>query len=109
MDEFGNEVKEESARSIAIFDPTYTYRYSIIKEWKPNKKRAVAVLYNPGTGYVKETGHTINNILLAVMKDDGFGSLEVVNLYAKIGMQGGALPDSEKSRGETTLSTSRWL
>ena len=66
----------------AIFDETGTYRYSLSRVWDENNNRKVTfVLLHPGTAdEYKEDATTNKCILLA--KRWGFGSLEIVTLFA---------------------------
>lgn len=106
IDKYGNTIRSGIVTSEAVFDrDDSSYRYSLLKEWDdtPGKLCAVAVLYNPGDGFVHETSHTVNNMLLICMTDKHYGSLQVVNLYAKIGKEK-TYPDREIYHGKHNLA-----
>lgn len=65
----------------AIIDPTGTYRYSLWRIWDHSLPKVVFVMLNPSTADHKEDDPTIRRCI-GFSKDWGFGSLEVINLFA---------------------------
>jgi hypothetical protein len=67
----------------AVFDETGTYRYSLRREWDPSLPRLLYVMLNPSIASHELEDQTSRQCLFFAKKF-GFGSLEVVNLYALI-------------------------
>lgn len=67
----------------AVFDSTRKYRYLLFREWDPSLPRMLYVMLNPSTASQIEEDQTSKQCL-HFAKKFGFGSLEVVNLYAII-------------------------
>ncbi|MBO2945644.1 DUF1643 domain-containing protein [Paenibacillus sp. F411] len=65
----------------AIFDSTRKYRYLLSREWDTLLPRVLYVMLNPSTANHEEEDQTSKQCLYFAKKF-GFGSLEVVNLYA---------------------------
>ncbi|MFC3884628.1 DUF1643 domain-containing protein [Bacillus songklensis] len=66
----------------AIFDETGTYRYSVSRVWDENNKRKVTfVLLSPGMADEHKEDATMTKCIL-LAKRWGFGSLEIVTLFA---------------------------
>lgn len=65
----------------AIIDPTGMYRYSLWRIWDHNLPKVAFVMLNPSTADHKEDDPTIRRCI-GFAKAWGFGSLEVVNLFA---------------------------
>jgi hypothetical protein len=66
----------------AIFDETGTYRYSLSRVWDGSNNRKVTfVLLHPGTADEHKEDATTNKCIL-LAKRWGFGSLEIVTLFA---------------------------
>jgi hypothetical protein len=68
--------------SSAVLSECGTYRYSLTREWEGGTDlRILWVMLNPSTADAKEDDPTIRKIV-KFSKAWGFGSLEVVNLFA---------------------------
>jgi hypothetical protein len=62
-------------------DPTGQYRYLLGREWEPSKGRVVFVMLNPSIADEEQDDPTLRKCV-EFAKAWGFGSLEVVNLFA---------------------------
>lgn len=71
-------------RGGAIFDETRDYRYLLWRVWNPDEQRLLVVLTNPSTADENSNDPTINHCLKYAM-GNSFGSLEVVNAFARKG------------------------
>lgn len=67
--------------SSAVFDPTLTYRYSLWREWNEDGQRLAFIMLNPSTANADTNDPTIRRCICFAQRW-GFGSLEVVNLFA---------------------------
>ncbi|MCK2005131.1 DUF1643 domain-containing protein [[Brevibacterium] frigoritolerans] len=67
----------------AIFDLTSTYRYSLTRGWDENKGKVVFIMLNPSIANKEEDDKTTKRCIFFA-KNFGFGSLEIVNLFAYI-------------------------
>jgi len=67
--------------SCAEIDPTRMYRYSLIRTWEASLPRVCFIMLNPSTADAEQDDPTIRRCL-HFARQEGFGSLEVVNLYA---------------------------
>lgn len=67
----------------AVLDSTQKYRYLLSREWDDSLPRVLYVMLNPSTANHEEEDQTSKQCLYFAKKF-GFGSLEVVNLYALI-------------------------
>lgn len=65
----------------ATFDPTGTYRYSLTRGWNASRPPCVFILLNPSTANATVDDPTIRRCI-GFARDWGYGSLEVVNLFA---------------------------
>lgn len=65
----------------AIFDITATYRYSLWRVWSAASPRVVFVMLNPSTADAQYNDPTIRRCI-DFASSWGFGSVEVVNLFA---------------------------
>lgn len=65
----------------ATFDPSQTYRYRLWRCWQEHAARVVFVMLNPSTADGTHNDPTIRRCL-GFAQSWGFGSLEVVNLFA---------------------------
>lgn len=70
-----------SMRMGAIIDATGTYRYSLWREWDANAPRVCFVMLNPSTADATTDDPTIRRCI-RFAQFWGYGSLEVVNLFA---------------------------
>ena len=68
-------------RSGAYFDSTGSYRYTLWREWDREAPRLAWVLLNPSTADGLDDDPTIRRCIGFAWRW-GFGSIEVVNLYA---------------------------
>jgi hypothetical protein len=69
----------EEYESSAVIDEVY--RYSLTRTWDAGKPRACFVMLNPSTADASENDPTIRRCI-GFAKSWGYGSLEVVNLFA---------------------------
>ncbi|MCM3128142.1 DUF1643 domain-containing protein [Paenibacillus sp. MER 78] len=67
----------------AVFDPTKKYRYLLSREWNASLPRLLYVMLNPSIASHEVEDQTSKQCFYFAEKF-GFGSLEVVNLYAFI-------------------------
>jgi hypothetical protein len=65
----------------AIFDPTGMYRYLLWREWHPDSPRLALIMLNPSTADEQKNDPTIRRCI-GFAHAWGFGSVEVVNLFA---------------------------
>ncbi|MGA7935930.1 MAG: DUF1643 domain-containing protein [Kovacikia sp.] len=65
----------------AILDPTKTYRYSLWREWDSRAPRVGFVMLNPSRADASVDDPTLRRCL-GFARSWGYGSLEVVNLFA---------------------------
>lgn len=65
----------------AIIDPTGTYRYSLWRIWNADLPKVLFVMLNPSTADADLDDPTIRRCI-GFAKYWGYGSLEVVNLFA---------------------------
>lgn len=69
----------------AIFDKDIspTFRYSLIRTWNKNLKKATIIMLNPSIADTLKNDSSVNRCLNFCI-DNYYGSLEVVNLFAFI-------------------------
>lgn len=67
----------------AVFDHAGKYRYLLSREWNDALPRVLYVMLNPSTANHEEEDRTSSQCIYFAQKF-GFGSLEIVNLYAFI-------------------------
>jgi len=81
----GGEVIERSTGihgdATATFDPTRAYRYRLSRTWDPTGPVVTFVMLNPSTADAEVLDPTVRRCL-GFARAWGFGSLEVVNLFA---------------------------
>jgi hypothetical protein len=65
----------------AIIDPTEQYRYSLWRIWDESAPRMAFMMFNPSTADEQYDDQTIKRCI-GFAKGWGFGSLEVINLFA---------------------------
>lgn len=65
----------------AVLDPTGLYRYTLWREWDPAGLRVAFVMLNPSAADARRDDPTIRRCI-AFAHAWGYGSLEVVNLFA---------------------------
>lgn len=65
----------------AIFDETHAYRYLLWRRWQASGSTVAFILLNPSTADAQHNDPTIRRCLQFAI-DWGFGSMEVVNLFA---------------------------
>ncbi len=71
----------ETMERSACFDASGYYRYSLTRLWRPKGGRVAFVLLNPSTADAERDDPTIRRCI-GFAQRWGFGSLEVVNLFA---------------------------
>ena len=74
-------IEQEGMIKGAVIDPTELYRYSLWREWNRNAPRVAFVMLNPSTADSDFDDTTIRRCIYFA-KSWGYGSLEVVNLFA---------------------------
>jgi len=67
----------------AIFDDNRFYRYSLSRMWDDTKEKMVYIMINPSVGDERVEDRTLDRCI-QFARDFGYGSLEVVNLFAMI-------------------------
>lgn len=67
-------------KTSAIIDETGQYRYSLVREWDPDKPRVAFVMLSGSTADAKKDDPTLRRCV-GFAKSWGYGSLEVVNLF----------------------------
>lgn len=65
----------------AQFDPTQTYRYRLWRSWDPHAPRLAFILLNPSRADDRANDPTIRRCL-GFAQTWGYGTIEVVNLFA---------------------------
>lgn len=70
-----------SATSVATYSDCEKYRYSLIRIWKPNKRRLVFVMLNPSTATEILNDPTVERCERRARKLD-YGSIQVINIFA---------------------------
>ncbi len=65
----------------AIFDKKRQYRYSLWRSWEDRSNRIAFILLNPSQANETEDDPTIRRCI-GFAKDWGYGSVEIVNLFA---------------------------
>jgi hypothetical protein len=65
----------------AVISADGTYRYSLVRIWDPARPRLVFVMLNPSTADASEDDRTIGRCM-DFARRNGYGSIEVVNLFA---------------------------
>jgi hypothetical protein len=65
----------------AIIDPTNQYRYSLLRDWDESLPRVAFVMLNPSTADATLDDPTLRRCL-GFAQMWGYGSLELVNLFA---------------------------
>lgn len=68
-------------RSTARFDPSRRYRYTLIRTWNADLPRACFCMLNPSTADVDRDDPTVAHCG-RLARNWGYGSLEVVNIFA---------------------------
>lgn len=71
---------EEMERG-AVLDPTGVYRYSLWRNWNPDAPKITFVMLNPSQADAHQDDPTLRRCI-GFAQDWGYGSLEVVNLFA---------------------------
>lgn len=67
--------------STAVFSEDEAYRYSLIREWDPTKGHCCFVMLNPSKATATVNDPTVARCM-GFAERWGFGSLQVVNLFA---------------------------
>lgn len=71
----------QSKQRGAIFDETRQYRYSLWRSWEDRSNRVAFILLNPSQANEVEDDPTIRRCI-GFARDWGYGSMEIVNLFA---------------------------
>lgn len=77
----GGSVRSEEMRGGAAFDSTGRYRYALWRVWDRDADRVAFVMLNPSTADARRDDPTIRRCI-GFARAWGFGSMEVVNLFA---------------------------
>jgi hypothetical protein len=83
----------------AIFSNSRKYRYSLLREWDSSLPRVLYVMLNPSIADDEADDQTIKRCIYFAKKF-GFGSLEVVNLYALISTDPSAIRTESEPEGK---------
>jgi len=75
------EPADDAMERDAVFSPCRTYRYSLIRQWAPEKGCAMVVGLNPSTADESNDDPTIRRCI-ALARAWGFGRLLMTNLFA---------------------------
>lgn len=81
MEEFLGCLGETTMRKGAVIDLIGSYRYSLWREWDINAPRVVFVMLNPSRADATTDDPTLRRCI-SFAQSWGYGSLEVVNLFA---------------------------
>lgn len=75
---------DNSGLSGAMISKCGKYRYSLFRVWDEDKPIAAFIMLNPSKADAKENDPTLTKIIkiIKIAKNNGFGSLWVVNLFA---------------------------
>lgn len=73
--------RNATSQSGAVFDVTGRYRYSLWRAWYVDHPHVVFIMLNPSTADEQKNDPTIRRCI-GFARIWGFGSLEVVNLFA---------------------------
>lgn len=79
-------------RRTASFDRTMRYRYGLLRIWHEAQPRITMCLLNPSTADHRQDDPTIRRCI-RFAQDWGYGSLEIVNIFAYRSTQPAALYD----------------
>lgn len=83
----------------AVFDESEKYRYSLYREWDNSLPRILFIMLNPSTANHDTEDHTSRQCLY-FSKKFGYGSLEIVNLYAYVSTDPKQLKESDDPIGK---------
>nr|WP_304220042.1 DUF1643 domain-containing protein [Fredinandcohnia onubensis] len=67
----------------AIFDSSRTYRYSMSRVWDESKQKIVFIMLNPSIANENTDDNTTKKCI-TFAKSFGYGSLEIINLFAYV-------------------------
>lgn len=68
-------------QSEALFSPCNSYRYRLSRSWNPGTAPLAIVMLNPSTADAERDDPTIRRCI-ALAAREGFGGIEVMNLFA---------------------------
>ncbi|KIL51835.1 DUF1643 domain-containing protein [Jeotgalibacillus soli] len=74
-------ISENKIISKSVMSEDQKYRYSLTKEWNPDKKKAAVIMLNPSKANSLKLDITIMR-LTNYFVDNDYGGFEVVNLFA---------------------------
>lgn len=72
---------KDDAPSVATYSDCERYRYSLVRTWDPEGKRALFVMLNPSTATEVQNDPTVERCERRA-RTLGFGSFEVTNIFA---------------------------
>jgi hypothetical protein len=86
----------------AVFSPCERYRYHLTRVWDETKGRCLFVMLNPSTATAEQDDPTIRRCI-GYARTWGWGSLEVVNLFALRATDPKELPKQQKRGGVASV------
>ena len=88
----------------AVISECGRYRYLLRRTWDHTKPRALLVMLNPSTADAKQDDATIRSCV-RLLSGHGYGSMEVVNVYAYRATDPGELEKQDDPFGPRNEST----
>lgn len=73
----------KTIESKVILSDDGLYRYSLMRTWDKNKKKAAVIMLNPSKANVLKSDKTVMNVTNFLIDHD-YGSLTIVNLFSYI-------------------------
>ena len=87
-------------KSSVVYNEDKSKRYLMNIEWDKSKKKATVIMLSAGTAMGIFFDRTTNNVL-ENLYNLGFGSVDIVNLYAEIGCNSRFSSDTDKKNLKT--------
>lgn len=101
---------EKLIKSIAVFSDDDKYRYSLIRVWENEGKKATVIMLNPSRANELKNDRTVMN-LSNYLIDNKYRSMSIVNLYAYMTTYPSELkyrnPEFEKYNDEYIIKAAR--